>query len=157
MKRKIRYQKIRKNRLYTVKTLQDCLGISRSTVMYWCRNNLLPINHEERPWIFEGETVKTFLRSRSLRRKTKLNPGEFYCCHCRCGVTAEEEYLEFIDTGILIGKGSNRRIIISGKCINCGKKVSLIWSYARLNEFIQYYPKLKTNGLKMLFNKAASE
>ena len=157
MKKKIIYQKIFKNRLYTEKRLQDSLKVSRSTISYWIRNGLKPIFPGKGPYFFEGESVKNYLRQRAISKKTNLNPGEIYCFACRRGVRADEQSLEIIDTGIAIGKGLNTKIVISGRCADCGTKVNLIWSRTRLSEFINNYPYLSTQGVKVKFNKATSK
>lgn len=73
---------IKLHRSYTVGDLADRLGVHRNTVRNWQRNGLAPID-EVRPVLFQGATIRDFLKLQRSARKSPCGPGLFYCFRCR--------------------------------------------------------------------------
>lgn len=80
--RRVNPSLIKVHRTYTVGELADRLGIHKNTVRNWQREGLEPID-ASRPVLFQGGTVRTFLKARNTGRKQPCGPGRFYCFRCR--------------------------------------------------------------------------
>ncbi len=67
---------------YTASELAQCLGVHKNTVRNWQREGLEPVD-DSRPYLFQGATVRSFLKSRRARRKRTCPDGTLYCVSCR--------------------------------------------------------------------------
>lgn len=67
---------------YTAGELAACLNVHKNTVRNWQRKGLAPIDGQ-RPTLFQGATVRAFLKSQRASRKRPCAPGTIYCLPCR--------------------------------------------------------------------------
>lgn len=67
---------------YSVGELTTCCGVHKNTVRNWQRDGLEPID-KARPALFQGATVRAFLRQRNASRKRPCPPGTLFCLRCR--------------------------------------------------------------------------
>ncbi len=67
---------------YSVPELASCCKVHKNTVRNWQSDGLKPIDGN-RPVLFQGATVRDFLRQRSASRKCPSAPGMIYCVRCR--------------------------------------------------------------------------
>lgn len=74
--------RVKRHRCYTAGELAACYGVHKNTVRHWHKHGLEPID-ASRPLLFHGETIRSFLASRSASRKSPCPPGTFYCLRCR--------------------------------------------------------------------------
>jgi excisionase family DNA binding protein len=81
-RRRVNPRLVKRNRSYTASELAERLGVHRNTVRHWQRKGLKALD-DGRPALFHGETLRTFLLSRSAQRKRPCPPGTFYCFRCR--------------------------------------------------------------------------
>lgn len=72
----------KKHRSYTIRELADLLGVHKNTVRNWQREGLGAID-DNRPLLFQGETVSAFLKKRRASRKRTCPDGTLYCVSCR--------------------------------------------------------------------------
>lgn len=80
--RRINPSRVKIHRNYTARELADRLGVHKNTVSHWQRSGLKPIDGQ-RPYLFQGATVRIFLISRNKARKRPCPPGSLYCFRCR--------------------------------------------------------------------------
>lgn len=80
--RRINPNRVKMHFSYTASELADCLGVHKNTVRNWQRQGLAAID-DCRPFLFQGETVRTFLKARRASRKRPCAPGTIYCLTCR--------------------------------------------------------------------------
>jgi hypothetical protein len=73
---------VKLHRAYSVGELADRLGVHKHTVRHWQCEGLKPID-DNRPTLFQGATVRAFLRNRNANRKRPCPPGTMYCFRCR--------------------------------------------------------------------------
>ena len=74
--------RVKIHRNYTTRELADRLGVHKNTVKNWQRHGLAPID-EQRPLLFQGGIVRSFLVSWNKRRKRPCPIGTLYCFRCR--------------------------------------------------------------------------
>ncbi len=98
---------IKKHRVYTVWEAADSLGVHRQTVIRWIGNAGLLADKSRRPWLIEGNHLKSFLQERRQKDRVKLQAGEFYCLPCRSTNFPAGQIADFhmnsATTGVLIG------------------------------------------------------
>lgn len=116
-------RRLRMRRTYTSKEIARELGIHVRTPQAWKKLGMEPINPGDKPSLFLGATVRSFLSKRRESCRCKLNADEFYCPRCRCGRQSNSSDLHVIDTGRKIGQG-NFSLIIKGTCLKCGCRLS---------------------------------
>ena len=73
---------VKVHRSYTAGELALRFGVHKNTVRNWQRDGLMPID-QSRPVLFQGSTVREFLRARNTGRRSPCGPGRFYCFRCR--------------------------------------------------------------------------
>jgi len=134
--KQVNYQKIWSAKIYTRAELADLLGASKTTVSGWVRKGLEVIDSEEKLWLFEGRVVKKFFIDRKANKKN-MKPEEFYCLSCKDIRKPIPETIEITDTGVILGKDKQTKLLIRGKCSICNNKIVKIWSTKRLIEFFQ--------------------
>lgn len=112
---------IRQRRTYTVKELSDLLGVHRQTVHQWHTEGLAALE-ESHPLLFQGQVARDFLKRRSVARKHKLGPDEFFCFRCRQPRVSSSENLTPKPTGKRIGR-DKEQVLLCGECCKCGCKM----------------------------------
>jgi len=65
---------VKMHRSYTAGELADRLGVHKNTIRHWEAAGLSPIDRT-RPLLFQGETVRAFLKRRNASRKCPCPPG----------------------------------------------------------------------------------
>ena len=109
---RINPNRVKTHRNYTARRLADRLGVHKNTVRHWQRNGLMAID-DQRPQLFNGAAVRTFLIERNRRRKRPCPPGTLYCFRCReprRPITWAIEYVQ------IVGRPGNLR----APCRECG-------------------------------------
>lgn len=80
--RRVNANRVKSHFSYTADELATCLDMHKNTVRNWRRNGLEPID-DQRPSLFQGATVREFLKSQRASRKRPCAPGTLYCLSCR--------------------------------------------------------------------------
>ena len=114
--------RIRLHRSYTMAELASVLGVHVRTVQTWRKEGMLPIDEYDRPMLFIGEVVRTFLKRRQQARKCKLQARECYCLRCNTSVLPVPESITVEVTDRRVGKTA-RAVVVRGKCSTCGARV----------------------------------
>lgn len=73
---------VKQDRSYSIPELVRCCKVHKNTVRNWRRDGLAAID-KARPVLFQGATVRQFLRQRNASRKRPCSPGTIYCLKCR--------------------------------------------------------------------------
>lgn len=81
--RRVNPCRIKINRSFTARELADTLKVHKNTVRHWQREGLAANDDDDRPALFHGGAVRTFLTKRNTARKRPCPPGTFYCFRCR--------------------------------------------------------------------------
>lgn len=68
------------NKIYTVKSLAELLGVKERTVRTWIRNGL-KVCGKIQFYLIRGRDAKSFLQGR--KKKFRLKPEEFFCVKCK--------------------------------------------------------------------------
>ena len=105
-------QHVKLHRSYTVADLAARLGVHKNTVRLWQRQGLRPID-TIRPLLFQGATVREFLKTRLADRKRPCGPGTFYCFRCREPRPPARSLVEFL---VLNGGRSGNLRALCGTC-----------------------------------------
>lgn len=85
------------HRSYTAGELADRLGVHKNTIRHWQAAGLSPIERT-RPFLFQGETVRAFLKRRNASRKCPCPPGTVYCFRCRAPRAPAFGMVDYIET-----------------------------------------------------------
>lgn len=80
--RRVNPNLVKKNFSYTASELAERLGVHKNTVRNWQRDGLEALD-DCRPQLFQGETVRAFLKERRASRKSACPDGTLYCLSCR--------------------------------------------------------------------------
>ena len=80
--RRVNPNKVKTHYSYNASELAACLGVHKNTVRNWQREGLEPID-DCRPYLFQGATVRSFLKSRRASRKRSCPDGTLFCVSCR--------------------------------------------------------------------------
>ncbi len=100
------------HRSYTAGELADRLGVHKNTIRNWQRDGLAALD-DSRPVLFQGATVREFLRARNTGRKSPCGPGRFYCFRCRAPQVPAGSMVDFVP---LNARSGNLRAL----CGTCG-------------------------------------
>lgn len=77
--------KLKKNRVYSGKDLQEKFSVTANTISNWVKGGLQP-SDSTRPYLYRGGRVSDFHNERRERLKTQVRPGEFKCSSCQASV-----------------------------------------------------------------------
>lgn len=80
--RRVNPNRVKTHFSYTTSELAACLDVHKNTVRHWQRDGLKPID-DSRPVLFQGATVRQFLKERRASRKRPCAPGTLFCLSCR--------------------------------------------------------------------------
>jgi hypothetical protein len=73
--------KLKKNRVYSGKELQERYSVVVNTISNWVKGGLQP-SDRKRPHLFRGGRLNDFHNTRRERLKTQVKPGESKCSGC---------------------------------------------------------------------------
>lgn len=104
--------RVKLNRTYTARELADRLGVHKNTIGQWLRNGLDPIDRQ-RPYLFHGATVRSFLTSRNVKRKRPCPTGTLYCFRCRESRRPVPTSIDYIQVQAVFGN-------LRAHCDECG-------------------------------------
>lgn len=123
-KRKPDMRRIRTSRTYTILEIAEALDRHVETVRRWHRAGL-PALDEQRPLLFDGAELKSWLQKRWVRKKQPTDSSAARCF--KCGIQTQFE------PGSRTVLNQNSTVCrVSGKCIVCGTKIN---TFARISEF----------------------
>lgn len=74
--------RIKSELTYTIAEAAEETHVSPATVRQWIRDGL-PAMRTQKPFLIVGADLKSFLKTRNAKRKTKLGPNEFRCMTCK--------------------------------------------------------------------------
>ena len=80
--RRVNPNRVKSHYSYTAGELAACLDVHKNTVRNWQRKGLEALDGQ-RPALFQGATVRAFLKSRRSSRKRPCAPGTLFCLSCR--------------------------------------------------------------------------
>ncbi len=122
---------IKSKRSYSINEISSRLGINRKTCQRWLKNEGLKVIEKDANYLLiMGADLITFLKNKKAKRKTFLNPDEFFCIKCRKAVRARGGSETTVKTGKRIGKSNLEQFKRTGICGICGSK---------LNRFLRVY------------------
>ena len=137
--KRIPINKIRKNKIYTMKELAGVLGVCPVTVWNWSQKGLPMIDKSVRPWLIDGEEAKEYLEKRYKESKSKMQYFEFYCFRCECGVEVIPETIKVIIQQCINKDDNNYIVRISGQCKKHGIIVNRYSTTKKMTELLKYY------------------
>ncbi len=110
---------VRLRKSYTTSEMAQLLNVHPRTVQTWHKHGMFPLDPNERPYLFLGSDVKSFLTERQKVKRFKLKENEFYCVRCKQPrLSLPDRFLVF-QTQTKIGK-NKIMVMIRGICIVCG-------------------------------------
>lgn len=77
-------QLVKLHRTYSVEEAALALGVHKNTVLGWRKKGLEPID-DGKPILFEGKSLREFLKDINKARKRPCPAGTLYCLKCREG------------------------------------------------------------------------
>ena len=110
--------RLRAIRSYTMRELGELLDAHVRTVQGWHNDGMLPIDEQDRPLLFLGSEVRSYLGRKMNAAKCKLNPNQCYCLRCRVGVIPPDSSISIKVTDRRVGADS-RQVIVRGFCPTC--------------------------------------
>ena len=103
---------VKVHRSYTAGELALRFGVHKNTVRNWQREGLKSLD-QSRPALFQGNTVREFLRARNTGRRSPCGPGRLYCLRCRASQAPAGGMVDFVP---LNPRSGNLRAL----CGTCG-------------------------------------
>ena len=117
LRTRIRLVRLRKS--YTTSEMAQLLNVHPRTVQTWHKLGMFPLDPNERPYLFLGSEVKSFLTERQKAKRFKLKENEFYCVRCKQPRLSLPDRLLVFQTQTKIGK-NKIMVLIRGICHVCG-------------------------------------
>lgn len=111
--RRVNLQRVKIHWNYTARDLANCLGVHKNTIRNWQRNGLTPIDGQ-RPFLFQGTTVRAFLDSWNKRWKRPCPTGMLFCFRCREPQLPKPTSVAYLP--VRSGRPGNLRAV----CAKCG-------------------------------------
>lgn len=137
---KKRYQNhrlVKIHRTYTVDEVARLFGIHKNTVRNWIKSGLRTID-DQRPMLFLGHDLVSFLRNRREKNKQRCEPEELYCFKCRHPRLPAGDMAEYIKVTEKFG----RLVAICPDCDSImNKNVSLAKIVAIVEKMDVTFPK----------------
>jgi hypothetical protein len=136
---------VKLHRSYLATELAIRLGVHKNTVRNWQRDGLAPIDGNK-PFLFQGATVRAFLAIRNAGRKRPCGPGKLYCFGCRepsSPALGMVEYVALTDTS------GNLRAI-------CARCETIMHRRARLASLATIMPGLEVQLVQALSRLSVS-
>lgn len=120
-----RHVKIHRN--YSVEDVADLFGIHKNTVFNWKKSGLETIDGE-RPMLFYGQTLATFLQAKRAKNKRSCKPGEIYCIRCRAPKVPAGDMAEYQPVTATVGN-------LVAICPDCELMMNRRISFSKLELF----------------------
>lgn len=114
---------IRARRCYTMSEISLLLNVHVRTVQAWHKQEMVPIEPNDKPLLFLGIEIKRFLSNRQKARKCRLKENEFFCPRCKTPRASLPQGIRIVDTNRRIGK-NDVLVLIRGLCDTCRCKLS---------------------------------
>lgn len=125
-KRKYNTRLIKQNLSYSTQDIGCLFGVHKRTVQEWYVEGLPRID-DRKPFLIMGFHLKEFLDKRQGSRKRKCQPKEFYCFKCQ---EPRQSWENIVDIKFL----NEKRLMISGLCVQCNIPLNKICSTKKLDE-----------------------
>lgn len=125
--------RLRLHRSYTMRELAEILDVHVRTVQGWHKEGMSAIDEQTRPFLFLGETIRSFLKNRRQKRRTTLGPNEIYCLRCAKGVIPLPESASIDVTDRKLGHRS-KLVIVRAECPYCCGAVVRLASLQSIRE-----------------------
>lgn len=133
--------RLRLHRSYTMRELTETLGVHVRTLQGWHSEGMPAIDEQDRPLLFLGRTVRSFLKNRLKKRRTTLGPDEIYCLRCASGVVPIAQTVSVEVTDRRLGHHS-KLLVIRATCPKCSGTVVRFASLQSINETV-WWTKLR--------------
>lgn len=130
-RKKFNLRLIKTSRSYYVQQIVKLLGVHKRTVHTWIKEGLQP-NSDEKPYLIHGSTLKSFIKDRQDKRKSKCRSGEVFCLTCHKPRTLKDDSLEFCFINEI-------KLNVGGKCSECGNKLKRFTSPEKLIELLKTF------------------
>lgn len=111
-RRKANPSRVKIHSIYTARELADRLQVHKNTIRHWQLKGLRPVD-AQRPCLFKGATVRTFLAEHYAKRKCPCPVGTIFCFRCREPRRPVPTSVEYVE--IRPGSGN-----LGGICSECG-------------------------------------
>jgi hypothetical protein len=113
-------------RTYTLEEVASACKVHKNTVGRWDKEGLRPCNMD-RPKLYRGSDVRSFLEARARRRRAACASGEMFCMRCRAPskILADAASLRIM---------SNAFGLLSSVCGDCGARMSKFIAPKKLQE-----------------------
>lgn len=122
-KRKPDMRRIRTSQTYTILEIADALDRNVETVRRWHRAGL-PALDDQRPLLFDGTELKSWLQKRWARKKQTIDANTARCFKCGVQTQFEPGSRTVLNQNSVVCR-------VTGKCIVCGTKMN---KFARISE-----------------------
>ncbi len=130
MRHKYNPQMIKRHLTYTAKDISRLYGICEETVLRWiAKEGLERVPGIRNPYLVSGAILAAFLRKRSAKSKTHLQPDELYCVKCRVARKGKQGTVGEKHTGTKMGNGKLMGIR-TAECEVCGGQINRFFTYA---------------------------
>lgn len=136
---KIKYRKLRINKLYTKKELASIFNVSAKAIDYRIKKGLKPMNPGGKPLYFDGERTKKYFKNEKEKKKIIVKPFEMLCLKCRASRKPKIDTIEIKETNIVIGNKGLLKVYIYGKCNKCGCNLVRFSSSEKVKSFLDFY------------------
>ena len=108
-------RRIKQNQAYTVEELADVVGVTQATARNWIKSGM-SILDAKRPLLIMGFQAQVFLRTRAVKAKRPLAPGEFYCFKCKAPRMPYGLMADFALSSVTSGR-------LTALCVSCQKQI----------------------------------
>ena len=118
---------IKSKKNYSTQEIADLFGVDVSTVHRWYRVGLKKIDGQ-RPAVVFGQDLINFHNEKNKKRKKRCDKDELFCCKCKTSQKSKENK-------ITIKIINNKKVMIVGKCENCGTKINKVGVPPKIEEY----------------------
>jgi transcription elongation factor Elf1 len=135
-KRTYNPNKIRSKHAHTLKELAEKYNVHIRTTQEWRKQGLTCIEGSHNPYLFWGEEIRRFLKTKQQKRKFPLAPGEFFCPRCKTQRKSIPGEIQLEITDKNLGEIA-KKAIIKGVCSVCGQSLTLFSSVQKAKKMIE--------------------
>jgi len=144
--------KVKSKNSYAFAEIAELFKINKQTVQTWHKQGLKVIDEKTKPYLVYGEVLRSFLKARKVKRKVKLNEGEFYCTKCRAARLSAGNALRIEYTQKKMGKNANMALI-KGNCEECGTVLTMFSSDRKIKEMFTTGKVIMVHGKGLTGNE----